>query len=95
MGTRDLKDTGTFDAADEQSITLDVRKADIHIVDAGSFSGTIVLYRYIADVAVVVDTITEAEMPYDKVIENSTIAGVYLKCTSRSAGSATYYLQGE
>ena len=95
MGARDIKDSGTFDAADEQSETMDVRRADIHIIDAGSFSGTIVLYRIIAGSSVVVDTITEAEMPYDKVIENATIAGTYLKCTARSAGSANYYMQGE
>lgn len=95
MAPRVISDTGTFDAADETSATIESRVVDIGIVDAGSFSGTIVGYKKVLGNDVQIFSITESDLPYEKVAEPATQEGIYLKCTARSAGSANYYMSGQ
>lgn len=94
MTVRKRSDSGTFDAADEVSATIRALDADVHILDAGSFSGTIKGYRDMNGTDVEVFSITQADLPYDRVIENAVDRDMYLKCTARSAGSVSYFIGG-
>lgn len=87
-------DTGNFDAADEQSEIIDGYNVDIHVADAGSFSGTVGVYRYMVGTAVLVASFDQDDLPYDRVVENGNKTGVFLKCIARAAGSVNYYMVG-
>jgi hypothetical protein len=93
---RIIKDTGTLDAAAEVSAEITSRKVDIHVLDAGSFSGTIQVQQYLnAATWVVVDSFTQADLPYHQVFEPATLAKMRLYCSARAAGATTYYLEAD
>lgn len=83
-------DTGTFDAANEVSTTITAQRVDIHMRDAGSFAGTVKIYRTMPSGDVEVASYTETDLPIDKVVEHAGPRATYLKCTARTAGSVTY-----
>ena len=95
MASAIQSETGTFDAADEVSATIPGVKFDVHVADAGSFSGTIKVYRSMPSGDVEMASYTESDLPLDIVVENAGDRSIYLKCTARSAGSATYDIIGE
>lgn len=92
--TRLSKATGTFDALNEVSPSIQSRDGDISVVNTSSFVGTITIYRSVAGADVAVDTLTNSNMPYDRVIESAVASEFYLKVTAYTSGSCTYYLAG-
>lgn len=89
-----LNDTGTLDAAEEASATIVSNKVDIHVLNAGDFSGTIEVQQAMEGAWVIVDSIIAADMPFHKVFEPADVRSMRLYCSARADGAATYYLAG-
>lgn len=85
MATGSFTATGTSEAVAGNGI-------DISIVDGGSFSGTILIQRNISGVWGTVQSITQADLPFDAVVESGKVRPVRLNCSAFSAGTATYSL---
>lgn len=85
--------TGTITATGATASVQD-KSVDIHIADTSSFSGTIQVQRKVANTWVVSETITAADMPYDRVMENGRALPVRLNCSAFTSGTATWYMNG-
>lgn len=82
--------SGTL-ASDGDSTEVQGLKVDVHLYDSSSFSGTFTVSRYMGGGWRTVATGTEADLPYDKVVDNANIRRVKVT-TSSSSGTLGYVL---
>ncbi len=76
----------TLASATETSLATG-RDLDVHLYDSSSFDGTWQIQRVINNRDCVVAEGTEADLPYDKVIENATARGVKVVVTTYTSGT--------
>ena len=85
---------GTFTGVDT-SAEISEDFVDILIVNTSGFSGTIEIQRQVegSDFEAM-ETITEADLPYNKVAEHGRSRATRAECTVHGGGTATWHIGG-
>lgn len=83
---------GSFTSSTTSTEMTINKEAHLHIADGGSFDGTIKVQRKMdGDDWVDVVEITEADLPYDKIVQCAGSRIHRLSCSTYTAGTANYY----